>query len=300
MKQGGDDLEDDFVFDDTVALSADEDQDGDVVDIAIVSQDVDEMEGHHGVDAVENIERDEAKEERKRKRKEKVKEKKLKLVATDSEGAETRSVTCSSPEELAQNLADMQAKSFSKMTSIELDDMRIPASAVSDTRSWTGPRSLDNLVDFICQALPTLHTRLGQKSKSNGSPTLIFVAGAALRVADVTRVLKDKKLRGEKGGEVAKLFAKHFKLSEHVTYLQRTKIGSAVGTPGRLGQLLENENALATSQLTHIMLDITYHDAKKRSLLDIPETRDQVFKQVLGEPKVLKAIKEGKVQVVLF
>ncbi len=131
-------------------------------------------------------------------------------------------------------------------------------------------------------------------------------------------MLKDKRLRGDKGGEVAKLFAKHFKLSEHVTYLQRTKIGSAVGTPGRLGQLLENgqwtwpmkvrlimflhitENALTTSQLTHIMLDITFHDAKKRSLLDIPETRDQVFKQVLGEPKVLKAIKEGKVQVVLF
>lgn len=60
------------------------------------------------------------------------------------------------------------------------------------------------------------------------------------------------------------------------------------------------ENALATSQVTHIVLDITYRDAKKRSLLDIPETRDQVFKQVLGEPKVLKAIKEGKVQVVLF
>jgi protein CMS1 len=71
-----------------------------------------------------------------------------------------------------------------------------------------------------------------------GAPTLIFVTGAALRVADVTRVLKDKRLRGEKGGEVAKLFAKHFKLEEHVTYLKRTKVGAAVGTPGRIGKLL--------------------------------------------------------------
>ena len=71
-----------------------------------------------------------------------------------------------------------------------------------------------------------------------GAPTLIFVTGAALRVADVTRVLKDKQLRGEKGGEVAKLFAKHFKLEEHVTYLKRTKVGAAVGTPGRIGKLL--------------------------------------------------------------
>lgn len=57
-------------------------------------------------------------------------------------------------------------------------------------------------------------------------------------MADVTRVLKNEKLRGEKGGEVAKLFAKHFKLAEHVTYLRRTKVGAAVGTPGRIGKLL--------------------------------------------------------------
>lgn len=89
-------------------------------------------------------------------------------------------------------------------------------------------------------ALPSLHTRLSQKSKVAGSPTLLFIAGAALRVADVVRVLKRhrQKLCGEKGGTVAKLFAKHIKLEEHVSFLKRTKIGSAVGTPGRIGKLL--------------------------------------------------------------
>ena len=86
--------------------------------------------------------------------------------------------------------------------------------------------------------LPVLKTRLAQKPKENGAPTLLFIAGGALRVADVTRVLKSKTLRGEKGGDVAKLFAKHFKLEEHVAYLKRTKIGAAVGTPGRIGKLL--------------------------------------------------------------
>ena len=94
--------------------------------------------------------------------------------------------------------------------------------------------------------LPNLHTRLSQKSKSNGAPTLLYIASAALRVADVTRILKDKRLRGEKGGDVAKLFAKHFKLAQHVTYLKRTKIGSAVGTPGRLGRLLNEESKVST------------------------------------------------------
>lgn len=69
---------------------------------------------------------------------------------------------------------------------------------------------------------------------------MIFLAGAALRVAGVTRVLKNKALQGEKGAGVAKLFAKHFKLEEHVNYLKKTKIGSAVGTPGRVGKLLGN------------------------------------------------------------
>ena len=57
-------------------------------------------------------------------------------------------------------------------------------------------------------------------------------------MADVTRVLKSKTLQGEKGSGVAKLFAKHFKLEEHVTYLKKTKVGTAVGTPGRVGKLL--------------------------------------------------------------
>jgi hypothetical protein len=97
-------------------------------------------------------------------------------------------------------------------------------------------RSPSNSSKFL--VLPTLHTRLTQKPKSNGSPSLLFVTSAALRVVDVTRVLKDKELRGEHGGEVAKLFAKHFKLAEHIAYLRRTKVCAAVGTPGRIGKLL--------------------------------------------------------------
>ena len=48
------------------------------------------------------------------------------------------------------------------------------------------------------------------------------------------------------------------------------------------------------------MLDITYRDAKKRTLFDIPETRDEVLRTVLGAESIRQAIKRGKVQVVLF
>jgi len=171
--------------------------------------------------------------------------------------------------------------------------------SITDTTSWTGPRTLDHLVDFIVEVLPSLRTRLSQKSKANGSPTLLFIAGAALRVADITRVLKNKALRGEKGGEVAKLFSKHIKLADHVTYLKQTRVGAAVGTPGRIGKLLCETDALTISALSHIILDTSFRDAKNRTLFDIPETRNEVFKTVLGS-EVLKAIQAGKVQVVLF
>ena len=59
-------------------------------------------------------------------------------------------------------------------------------------------------------------------------------------------------------------------------------------------------DALSVSQLTHIIIDISFRDAKKRNLLDIPENRDEIFKTVLGAPKVLEGIKQGKIHVVLF
>jgi protein CMS1 len=67
----------------------------------------------------------------------------------------------------------------------------------------------------------------------------MFVASSALRVLDVSRTFKASKLRGDKSGHVAKLFSKHCKLEEHIAYLEKTKVGVAVGTPGRFGKLLQ-------------------------------------------------------------
>ncbi|KAL7283219.1 hypothetical protein ACG7TL_002646 [Trametes sanguinea] len=294
--QHGDDLEDDFVPDDLVALSDEEEDLPNTEDIGgLLSADED---GDNTAAAQPNAAQSAAALEKKRKRRAKEKERKAKKrkLAETVEPVEPPSIAAQPPVMLADYLSTMQAKTFSDMSGIELADMHIPESAIADTTMWTGPRSLDQLVDFIVKVLPKLHTRLSQRPKSNGAPTLLYVAGAALRVADVTRVLRDKRLRGEKGGDVAKLFAKHFKLEEHVAYLKRTKIAAAVGTPGRLGKLLCDTDALATTALTHIILDVSYRDAKQRTLLDIPETRNEVFRTVLGAPKVLNGLRQGTIQ----
>ncbi|KAF8162990.1 U3-containing 90S pre-ribosomal complex subunit-domain containing protein [Crassisporium funariophilum] len=308
LEQRGDDLEDDFVLDDTVALSGDEEfhepPQLDDEDIFLEAADEPGEDGdaeRDGSELVESTPNASGSSTliKKRKRREKEKERKKRKIS-ESENKLDGSIAAQPPHELSSYLNSMQVKSFAKLSTIELEDLRIPESSIVDTTTWTGPRTLDQVVDFIMKTLPSLHTRLGQKSKANGAPTLLYIAGSALRVIDLTRVLKDKKLRGEKGGEVAKLFAKHIKLAEHVALLQMTKVGAAVGTPGRLGQLLNETDALHLSAVSHIILDITYKDAKNRSLLDIPETRDELFKKVFSSPQVLKSIKEGKIQVVLF
>ncbi|KAK2460546.1 hypothetical protein APHAL10511_007016 [Amanita phalloides] len=286
---GGDELEDDFVIDhDLVALSEGEEYE------AILSDEGSPSSPRSDPVPAERI-------DKKRRRREKEKERKVKRrrLLESSESSQV-SVADQSPGDLSKYLSSLQAESASKLSSLELEDRLIPKFSIVDTQIWIGPRTLDDLADFIVKVLPTLHVQLGKKPKNNGSPALLVITGAALRVADVTRVLKDKRLRDQGGGEVAKLFAKHFKVGEHIAYLKRTKIGVAVGTPGRIGRLLCETDALSVSALSHIMLDVTYRDTKKRNLFDIPETRDEVFQSVLAAPQVLQGIKGGRIRVVLF
>ncbi|KAH9967882.1 U3-containing 90S pre-ribosomal complex subunit-domain containing protein [Russula dissimulans] len=297
----GDDLDDDFMPDEIVALSEDEgfvslvgDQDN-IGNLLSADEEEGGLERPHTEQTMALL------EEKKRRRREKEKERKAKKRKLD-ETAEAGfcHVALRSPAMISEYLSTMQAKSLSKMSTLELQDRLIPESSIVDTIAWTGLRNLDTLVEFIVQAVPPLHTRLQQRTKSFGSPTLLFLTGAALRVVNVTRILKNKMLQGEKGAGVAKLFAKHVKFEEHVSYLKKTKIGSAVGTPARVGKLLCDTDALSVSALTHIILDVSYRDAKDRSLLDIPETRDEVFKTVLGAPHVMERLKAGKMHIVLF
>ncbi|KIJ44153.1 hypothetical protein M422DRAFT_228826 [Sphaerobolus stellatus SS14] len=285
-----DDFEDDYVSDDSVAIYSEDE--GQVLD------GLDQPE--KAAPTVDSIAEAEAKASKKRKRREKEKakraEKKRKLEDA-GETQQTKSATSLSPEHAAEYLSTYQAKTYPKSSTLEMEDLRISADFIADTTQYDGLRTAEELGHIITQTFPRLLIRLGQTPKHNGAPTLIFIAAAALRVIDITRVLK--KHRGTKGGEVAKLFAKHIKLQDHVAYLKRTKIGVAVGTPGRISQLLESES-LTLPALTHIFIDSTFRDSKKRSMLDIPETRDELFRGVLGRQNIRDGLRAGKFQLVLF
>ena len=58
--------------------------------------------------------------------------------------------------------------------------------------------------------------------------------------------------------------------------------------------------ALKLTHLSYIVLDTTYQNAKKQSLLDMADCREDLFKRVLGDDKIMERLKEGKVKLVLF
>lgn len=135
---GADSLEDDFVPDDLVALSGEEDE------AELAPEDVpagDPVEDDPAPSAPANS----TAEGKKRKRREKEKERKAKVcapitgaapsvltiaqkrkLADGTDTKEPRSPADDGPAELAQYLAGMQAKVFSDMSTIELEDRQIP------------------------------------------------------------------------------------------------------------------------------------------------------------------------------
>lgn len=137
---GADQLEDDFVPDDLVALSGDEGE------AELAPEDVPGGEISAEDEAVTP---DANVVEKKRKRREKEKERKTKVrprglcfpslpdvycvqkrkLAETTGSKEPQSVATNAPAALEQYLAEMQAKTFSDLSAIELDDRRIPGAS---------------------------------------------------------------------------------------------------------------------------------------------------------------------------
>ncbi|GAA6003176.1 hypothetical protein JCM10207_001786 [Rhodosporidiobolus poonsookiae] len=338
---GGDDLDDNFLLDDSFApLSPASSSAGD-----LPFNDDDAADGDDGA-AYDNVDEDSrlpaappasngkkraapdeagaagegaadaGKKAKKQKQRQQLKDKKRAAreeaagAAGEGAGEETDDTGLLPVEAVADRIAEKQRRAMSKLSALELDEVRISESMILDTSS-VPKDSRRSLLTFLKEALPTACQTLLKLPKAPGSPRVLVLSSAALRVADLCREVKE--FRTKPGGagsekkkdkeapviEVAKLFAKHFKLAEHVAYLEKTYVGIAVGTPNRLEKLVNETDALHLTHLSHIILDVSHLDAKKRSLLDVPEAREEVFK-LLGSKGVRERLREGKTRVVVF
>lgn len=59
-------------------------------------------------------------------------------------------------------------------------------------------------------------------------------------------------------------------------------------------------DALGLTFLSHLILDASHLDSKQRSLLDMIECREDLYKHVLGDKKVMDRLKEGKMKIIIY
>ncbi|EGG12736.1 uncharacterized protein MELLADRAFT_101248 [Melampsora larici-populina 98AG31] len=217
---------------------------------------------------------------------------------TPAPGEET-SIGLQPPDLQLSYLTDRQKRALPKLSDLELQTLAFRESwllNVSDKPhrgqlgSWLNTGSIP---DFLETA--KIETTVP------GSPILLVIASAALRVVDLCKQVKPLLPSPKTTGGVAKLFARHFKLSEHITYLNTTPVVIGAGTPDRISKLIEAK-ALKLERLRWIMLDTTWLDTKSYSLADLPEkaVREAVWQGILGNPEILTMLKAGKTKLVLF
>lgn len=175
---------------------------------------------------------------------------------------------------------------------------------ILDTTEWTAPRTTDSLPEFLEKFAAPRRKKRGEKGRTlsdapkvNGSPHTLIIAGAGLRAADLTRVLR---VFQTKESMVQKLFAKHVKLKEAIVEVKGVRMGVGVGTPQRIFDLLE-DGALASKTLERIVVDASHIDQKKRGILDMKETVVPLA-QLLARPDLKERYGsgDGEIELVFF
>ncbi|KAG8624415.1 hypothetical protein KVT40_007482 [Elsinoe batatas] len=192
--------------------------------------------------------------------------------ALDLEKGINNAVGHMDPQLLADHIAQRNRRYQNDLSTVEQEDLRIPASAISDTSEWRESREKENLPNFLEHFAgagdKTKGVDLKRAPKAQGSPHTLVIAGAGLRAADLTRALRQYQTKEAK---VEKLFAKHIKLKEAIETVKKTRINIGVGTPQRIIDLLE-DGALKSTSLKRFIVDTSHVDVKKRGILDMRET----------------------------
>ncbi|GAC93749.1 hypothetical protein PHSY_001314 [Pseudozyma hubeiensis SY62] len=195
--------------------------------------------------------RDEAarKEDKKRKRKEKDKARKQKRAAVSAELAQgVGSVATQPPDMQADYLATKQGASFSKLSELELEELRLGEGMLLDTSGFDQPRTLASLADFVRSCMPALVKSINDAKHPSvsqpGCPALIMLTGNAQRAADLARGLRalgpklPETTEGSDGDDRSAAPAKRQKLAKH-DKTQGTKTeGRSVVKDGATKELL--------------------------------------------------------------
>eukprot|EP01039_Chlorochromonas_danica_P001708 gene1708-1867_t len=90
------------------------------------------------------------------------------------------------------------------------------------------------------------------KEDQNGCPILVILCASANRASEIIKSISSKLIKCR----IAKLFAKHFKISDQIEMLAKEYYPIAIGTPNRVSKLIEL-GALSLSRTKIVLLDLT-------------------------------------------
>lgn len=199
------------------------------------------------------------------------------------------------PALLADHFAKFVRKAFPDSSSIELEEQFLPTKAFLNSIDFDKPHAAANLPEFLEK-----FSKEGKKGLTScdgkASPHTLVVTASGIRTADLTRELR---VFNSENAKVAKLIAKHMKLKDNVDFIQKTKVGIAIGTPGRLKDLID-AGAIKTKSIRRIIVDGSYRDQKKRTVFEM----DELFRPLLALLNVEEIRQrygaEDKIEILVF
>jgi len=106
------------------------------------------------------------------------------------------------------------------------------------------------------------------KNLSNGTPLILVICEAASRSMELIVNIKEF----GKFCKIGKLFAKRVKINEQSRFLCSNPTSIVVGTPNRMTKL-SDMGSLKLYRLKHVIIDISYRNAKNFNILEQHDTR---------------------------
>ncbi|OLL23364.1 Protein CMSS1 [Neolecta irregularis DAH-3] len=241
-----------------------------------------DVEGNVAYEQTENVPDKAAKRKRRR---EELKQKVLKVYPFSlqkrqkREQDEARNIAIMVPALQADYICGKIGVYYNEISTLERQDRYIPETVFTDT-SLFGERSLTTISTFLTIS------KVEKGCEEMGRPHTIVVSAAAIRVAELTREMR------KMNAHVLKLFARHIKVEQQIRMLKSQPVAIAVGTPGRLMALVE-QDALLLDGIENVVVDTSHLDAKRRSIFDIPECGKDLL-------DLLYKMKPYKMKIILF
>ncbi|KAK9729385.1 Protein cms1 [Basidiobolus ranarum] len=205
----------------------------------------------------------------------------------------TKEFSKMSSTELSEFYFEKQRDCRSQLSELELQELQFKESCFVDTREFELEHTLENLTQVLQKIIPTYKATFVRKPAKTGAPTLMIICSSAIRAVDVCRAVKNL----TKTCPVGKLFAKHKKLAEQISFLKAFNFNIAIGTPNRIMKILDDSDALNLERLAICLIDC-HRDQKERTIFDIPECRGDLF-SLIGN-HLTPLLKEDKLKLVFY